>query len=91
MKSGKTSSGFDFEFNEKNIDDMRWIEKLAKLETNPLLIGEVASQLLGDEQKESLYKHLEDEEGKVPVERFNREFEEIMTIASTTDEDVKNS
>lgn len=91
MKSGKTSSGFEFSFDEKNIDDMRWVEKLAMLETNPLLIGEVASQLLGKDQKERLYKFLEDEEGRVPVSKFSEAIEEIMTIASETDDNTKNS
>lgn len=91
MKSGKTKSGFAFTFDERNIDDMRWVEKCAKLESNPMLISEVVTQMLGEEQKERLYKHLENEDGKVPVERFNQEFEEIMTLAGETDDDVKNS
>lgn len=91
MKSGKLSCGFEFEFDENNVDDMRFLEKLSKMDDNPLLIPEIAEQLLGVEQKEALYKYLEDENGKVPTSEFGKALKEIFEVSSQDDEELKNS
>lgn len=87
MIEGKTRTGFVFKFDEANANDMRFVETLAKLEDNFLVFPKVITMLLGEEQKEALYKHIEDENGRVPVESMQAEFEDMMSA----NEETKNS
>ena len=88
MLKGKTESGFCFEINEKDLDDMEFVEALAELEENSLKLPKVCNMLLGKEQKEKLYDHLRDENGKVPVDAVSNAIVEIMLVAG---ESTKNS
>ena len=58
------------------------------MEANITKLSKVCTILLGEEQKYELYKSLEDERGKVPLEAVNNAIEEIMTKAG---DEVKNS
>ena len=87
MIDGTTTTGFAFHVDEANANDMRFVEALAELKESVLAYPKVIEMLLGKEQKESLYKHLEDENGRVPLEAMEAAFEEIMS-AST---ELKNS
>lgn len=64
MTKVKTSSGFEYEIDEENLNDMRLLDLVAEISNGdttklPLMI----SMVLGD-QKEKLYKNLEDEKRK---------------------------
>lgn len=78
MTKVKTSSGFECEIDEKNLDDMRLLDLVVEVSNGdttkmPVIINKV----LGD-QKEKLYKYLEDEHGRVPVEKASDEITEIF-------------
>ena len=77
MVKGNISNGFNYSVDENKMDDMRFVDMLASLEDKPVNIGKVAEFLLGKEQKEKLYKHIE-KDGKVSVEDFTEAFTEIM-------------
>ena len=88
MRKGKTESGFEFEIDERRLNDMRFMVILRKAQTDALLFVDVLEQMLGEEQMEKLFKHLEDEDGYVPVDATGNIVAEIMTLAG---DDVKNS
>ena len=67
MAKGITTSGFKFEVKDAVLDDMRLIELMSQSIKNPMVFPELIEKLLGAEQKEALYKHLESEDGRVPV------------------------
>ncbi len=65
---GKTTSGFEFSFDDSVID-MELLDCLVDTEENPAYIGRVVRLILGKEQQKALYEHLRDEKGKVPVDK----------------------
>ncbi len=83
MTKVKTSSGFECEIDEKNLDDMRLLDLVAEVsEGNTAKLPDIINRVLGDE-KEKLYKHIEDEHGRVPVEKASDEITEIFRKIST--------
>lgn len=78
MTKGKLDNGFEFEYDESQINDMRFVDVLAGIEDNPLLFSKAANMMLGKEQKERLYKYLEDENGRVSIELFGAAITEII-------------
>lgn len=95
MREGTTSNGFQYRFEETNLDDMRFVdilvsvidEKTGLLEklkgTNDLLL-----LLLGKEQKEALYEHIgKAHNGRVPRAEVEKALEEIMGGSK----EIKNS
>lgn len=88
MVTVKLDNGFEAHIEPDQLNDMYFIEALADVENNIVKLSKVCSMLLGDEQKLALYKTLEDENGKVPLQAVNDAISEIMTKAG---EEVKNS
>lgn len=83
MTKGVLDNGFEFEFDDSQLNDMRFVDILAGIEDNPLLFSKAATMMLGKEQKERLYKYLEDENGRVSVELFGAAITEIIEKSST--------
>lgn len=81
MIKGTLESGFDYEVDENNLDDMRLFDDLAAMEENPLVTIRVIEKILGKEQKEKLYKHLE-KDGRVPTKDFSDALSEIIEKTS---------
>lgn len=79
MKKGKTKSGFEFEVDENVLNDMRLVDAVAEIAdgSNPLAISFVIKKILGD-SRDALYKHVSEEDGRVPVERINDEITDII-------------
>lgn len=91
MVKGKTASGFEFEIDPRNIQDMAFLDLLDEIEGgNPLRWGRVARVMLGDDQKRKFYDYLKDEDGHVPVERTIEELGEMLDIVNNASE-TKNS
>lgn len=89
MKKGKTKSGFEFQIEDSNLDNMELLDALAEIDGgNVAALPRASALLLGNEQKKSLYNHLRSEKGNVPMESFMDEITEIMKIIG---EDGKNS
>ena len=87
MIKGTLSNGFEFQIDENNLDDMRFIEALEELdEGNPLAMTKVYNIVLGKGQKEELYKFIEKEHKKVPIKVMYDLFQELMTKSK----DLKN-
>ena len=87
MKTGTTSTGFAFTFDERNADDMRMIELIA-LGDDPnatefqklAASSKILEMLLGKEQKSALYEHIGGfHDGRVPVADLMTPLKEIMS------------
>lgn len=87
MKTVKLTNGFEVKVEPDELNDMYFVEALAEIETDVLVLPKVMKMMLGDEQKKALYKSLEDENGRVPIEAITDAITEIMTKAG---EESKN-
>lgn len=67
MIQGKTTSGFEYQIEEKTLDNMELLDAVVEADSNPLAISRVVKMLLGDEQRKKLYDHLRTESGNVPI------------------------
>lgn len=85
---GKTESGFEFNIDESNLDDMNFVDALSDLVSGDDItaISRVANYLFGKDQKKRLYKHLagRDEKGKVRLEAFTKEIVDILNSQADT-------
>lgn len=86
MIKGTTSTGFEYEYDEEHLDDMRFVDVLAVVvdpEAPPFEKIAGASQLLtmllGADMKKALYEHIgKNHEGRVPRAELQQALEEIM-------------
>lgn len=78
MTHVKTSTGFEVDVEEKNLDDMEFVDALIALESGDLTgYGTVSSKLLSQEDKQKLYDHVRTD-GRVPIKSFVDELAEII-------------
>ncbi len=87
MLKGKTQSGFEFEIDQKKMDNMELLDAIAEIENNPLAISKVVKTILGESQRKALYDHLRTEDGRVPTKAVS---EEIVEIVTATGQQGKN-
>ena len=87
MKTVKLTNGFEVKVEPDELNDMYFVEALAEIETDVLVLPKGMKMMLGEEQKKALYKSLEDENGRVPIEAITDAITEIMTKAG---EESKN-
>lgn len=85
MIQGKTNSGFKFEIDENQLKNYEFVELVAEVDENELLMPKLLKLLLGD-QVEALKDHIRDENGIVPIEKMVTEIKDIFGNAQ-----VKNS
>ena len=86
MKTGTTSTGFAFQFDEQNADDMRMVELIAVSDDDSAsefqklaASTKILEMLLGKEQKAALYEHIgKSHNGRVPVVDLMNALKEIM-------------
>lgn len=83
---GTTKSGFKFEVNEEAVKSMEFIDLVAELDEKPMLIGKVVKFMLGDEQKEKLYKHVRGNKKYTPAKDVDKEVNEIFDIINEVPE-----
>ena len=87
MYKGVTESGFEFEIDEEEINDIEFVELVAAAEKDLAQFPAVLDRLLGKEQKKRLYDHLRNENGHVPWTKVEAEVHEMEELAG---KDVKN-
>ena len=86
MKSGTTSSGFAFEFDETRLDNLELVEQLGVILgedssdfERTLALPRAIGMILGAEGKNALYVHLKAlHGGTVPIAAASAEIMEIM-------------
>lgn len=82
-----TTSGFEFEISEENIDDWELIKALREIDKgNAQYVVDALPLLLGNDQAKKLEDHVRDKNGKVKITSIMKEFEEIMSKS----QEVKN-
>lgn len=77
MIKGTTKTGFNYEINQNMLENYELIEKLGKLETNPLILPEILEMILG-EQVPLLKEHVRDKDGIVNITDINNEIADIF-------------
>lgn len=86
MRKGTTSTGFEYEYDETRLDDMRFVDVLAVV-VNPEApqfdriagASQLLTMLLGADMKKALYEHIgKSNEGRVPRAELQKALEEIM-------------
>ncbi len=79
MFEGKTSSGFEYQIPEENVNDMEFIDAVNDMDAGMYTaVSKVASLLLG-EQKKALYDHVRTPAGKVPIDKVINELRDILS------------
>lgn len=85
---GKTSTGFEFEFDKNRVNNMEYLDTLAQIRRgNAEAYSDAVALLLSDDVRRALYDHVRTEDGRVPLEDIDREIDEILSY----DEETKNS
>ena len=89
MITGKSNNGFEFEIDEKNLNDFRMIRLLAKAskEDDITLYSEAMEKIFGEDQFERMLEFLADDKGRVPIEKISELFTDICGIVK----ELKNS
>lgn len=98
MRKGTTKSGFQYEFDETRLDDMRFVDVMAVVVRDDakefdqiVATSKLMTMLLGEDLKEKLYEHIaKTHGGRVPLEVFKQHLEEIMTGSGETETELKN-
>lgn len=98
MRKGTTSTGFEFEYDEARLDDMRFVDVLAVVvDSNASTFekvrgaGVLIEMLLGRELKAALYEHIgKNYDGRVPRADLEKALEEIMQAPGSKGDDLKN-
>ena len=82
-KVGTTSTGFEYVITDEAMNDAELLDALIEAdEGNATSMMKAMNKLLGAEQKQKLYEHLRNENGRVPIvgERsLTSEMTEIMS------------
>lgn len=88
MVKGTTSTGFEFEIKEEDLDNYELIEKLEEITNgNGLAIAGVPKMLLGEEQEKALKDHVRQMNGRVTASGMLKEVWDIFNY----DDSTKNS
>lgn len=93
MLSGKTKSGFQFNIDERIVNDQRLLRLIVKAESEDASVKVQATEelytfLLGEKGYDDLIKHvMKQNDGYCPANVFSSEFLEILNSAK----ELKNS
>ena len=89
MITGKSKNGFEFEIDEKNLNDFRMIRMLARASKDDdiTLYSEAMEKIFGEEQFEKMLEFLADDKGRVPIESIR----ELFTDICESVKELKNS
>lgn len=79
MKKGTTQSGFNYEIDEKVLDDMELIDAMAASQgEDPTQISTVVVKIFGTDQRKKLYDHVRADDGRVPITEVANIITEII-------------
>lgn len=76
--TGKTKTGFEYEIDKKILNDYELLEEIDNIGKSPLIIIKLLKRLLKEEQLEKLKEHIRNEEGIVPIDKMEKELEDIF-------------
>lgn len=84
MLKGKTGLGFDYEIDEKNLDNYELLEAFAEVDKNPLFIPKILKIMLGEDQKDRFIKYIREATGSVKTSIVGDELKSILSANNTT-------
>lgn len=90
MVKGETKSGFKFEIDPDEVNDIEFLERLGDAGEDVSKMPRIMKEILGEDQRKRMYDHIRNEKGKVPIDTAMDIFTEILTIANEARE-TKNS
>lgn len=76
--TGKTKTGFEYNIDKKILNDYELLEEIDNIGKNPVIIIKLLRRLLQEEQLEKLKEHIRNEEGIVPIDKMEKELEDIF-------------
>ena len=76
--TGKTKTNFEYNIDKKILNDYELLEEIDNLGKNPVVIIKLLRRLLKEEQLEKLKEHIRNEEGMVPIDKMEKELEDIF-------------
>lgn len=90
---GTTSSGFNFDANDRITNDWRFVKALTAIEKGDdveklYASTQLVNLLLGEKGEAALCEHVAEEDGTVPTDKLMREAGEILSLMRG---EVKNS
>jgi len=75
---GKTKTNFEYNIDKKILNDYELLEEIDNIGKNPVIIIKLLRRLLQEEQLEKLKEHIRNEEGMVPIDKMEKELEDIF-------------
>ncbi len=87
MIKGKTESGFQYEIDRRILKDYRFMKAIAESQENEFAVTKIVTFLLGAEQEEKLFQHVQDKDGYVDIDLINKEVIDIFNQSK----EIKNS
>ena len=78
MLKGTTKSGFNFDIEDKRLNNYELLEAISDVEESPLALPRVIKLLLGDSKAKALKNHVRDDEGFVSADKLSAEIMEIF-------------
>lgn len=87
MKEIILQNGFKVELEEDTLNDAEILEALVDMEDKPQNAIKILTMFLGKKQKEALYDHIRDENGRV---KASDAFNCLTEILKASGDDVKN-
>lgn len=80
---GTTKSGFKFNIPKERIDDINFLKTVKSIETDVSKVLDLVAMVLQDDE-ERFYKHLQKDDGRVPISLVQKEISEILNILGKT-------
>lgn len=81
MREGKTTSGFEYTFDDNRLNDMELLDSLADVVdgVDGLALSRAVRKIIPDaEERKRLYDHVRTEDGRVPADILASEIMEII-------------
>ena len=81
MSKGKTTTGFEYNFDEERLNDMELLDSLADVVdgTDVLALSRAIRKIIPDnEERKRLYDHVRTDDGRVPADLLGNELMEII-------------
>lgn len=84
----KTKAGFEYSIDTDAVNDVRFLRKMSKIDSDPFVVFDVLETMLGEEQVDNLITFYEkqSENGRVTINEFN----EILTEMFSQVPQLKN-
>lgn len=90
MIKSKTTSGFEYQVDERLMQNFRFVRLLREWQNNNLAQVDVLDFMLGKEQAEALQEHVADKEGFVDSQKIADEMNEMFETLSEKSKEIKN-